>query len=181
MHLAKEYEGESIDDKIRSKYLEIAVQKQLLKEKASSKNQSKKQKISINDYWENKINFWQVLRRKQLISRGFFHDVEQISKIFASIRATILQLERVDCTMADCFTQLVHLIVTIFHMPKERDTIIPNYQVVVFVINNIVDLHHRAFNQVGDLYVSNEDNINSDVAMNKDYEFNLEELVQDLE
>ncbi|CAG8806065.1 91_t:CDS:2, partial [Cetraspora pellucida] len=43
-------------------------------------------------------------------SRGFFHDVEQISKIFAPIRATILRLERADCTMADCFIQLVHLI-----------------------------------------------------------------------
>ncbi|CAG8668640.1 7066_t:CDS:2, partial [Cetraspora pellucida] len=218
-----------------------------------------------------------------LKSQGFFHDVEQISKIFAPIRATILQLERVHCIITDCFIQLVCLIVTISHMPKERDTIafqnqcieivnnywneleaepyilqlmgykdklsaqtliaqiikfkekefpynveydsqllynvknktkdelvaliqrsylfdaedendisedyedennresdddleIPNHQVVVLVINNIVDLHYQEFNQVGDLYVSNEDNVNSDVAMNEDHKFNLEEL-----
>ncbi|CAG8802913.1 3835_t:CDS:1, partial [Racocetra fulgida] len=46
-----------LDDEIRSKYLEIAVQRQLSKEKTSSKNQSKKQKISINDYWENENQF----------------------------------------------------------------------------------------------------------------------------
>ncbi|CAG8796523.1 3802_t:CDS:2, partial [Dentiscutata erythropus] len=201
-------------------------------------------------------------------SQEFFHDIEQISKIFAPIRATILQLERADCIMADCFIQLVCLIATISHIPKERDTIafqnkcikiqlmgykdklstqtfiaqiikfkekefpykveydsqllynvknktedelvvliqrsylfdaknendisedyedknneesdndleIPNHQVVVLVINNVVDLHHQVFNQVGDLYVFNEDNINSDVAMNEDHEFNLEEL-----
>ncbi|CAG8558157.1 11730_t:CDS:2 [Dentiscutata erythropus] len=38
VHLAKECEGESIDDEIRSKYFEIAVQRQLSKEKTSSKN-----------------------------------------------------------------------------------------------------------------------------------------------
>ncbi|CAG8745455.1 3855_t:CDS:1, partial [Dentiscutata heterogama] len=56
-------------------------------------------------------------------SRGFFHDVEQISKIFAPIKATILRLERADCTMANCFIQLVCLIATISYIPKERDTI----------------------------------------------------------
>ncbi|CAG8490245.1 27547_t:CDS:2 [Racocetra persica] len=56
------------------------------------------------------------------------------------------------------------------------DLVISNHQVVVLIINNVVDLHHQVFNQVGDLYVSNEDNNNSDVAMNEDYEFNLEEL-----
>ncbi|CAG8712284.1 13264_t:CDS:2, partial [Cetraspora pellucida] len=59
---------------------------------------------------------------------------------------------------------------------SDDDLEIPNHQVVVLVINNVVDLHHQAFNQVGDLYISNEDNINSDVAMNEDHEFNLEEL-----
>ncbi|CAG8758144.1 14205_t:CDS:2, partial [Racocetra fulgida] len=59
---------------------------------------------------------------------------------------------------------------------SDDDLEIPNHQVVVLVINNVVDLHHQAFNQVGDLYVSNEDNVNSDVAMNEDHEFNLEEL-----
>ncbi|CAG8806170.1 19221_t:CDS:2, partial [Dentiscutata erythropus] len=48
VHLAKECEGESIDNEIRSKYLKIAVQRQLSKEKkTSSKNQSKKQKIKV--------------------------------------------------------------------------------------------------------------------------------------
>ncbi|CAG8787813.1 234_t:CDS:2, partial [Cetraspora pellucida] len=41
-----------------------------------------------------------------LKSRGFFHDMEQIFKIFAPIRATILRLERANCTMTDCFIQL---------------------------------------------------------------------------
>ncbi|CAG8800751.1 8727_t:CDS:2 [Dentiscutata erythropus] len=63
----------------------------------------------------------------------------------------------------------------------DDDLEIPNHQVVVLVINNIVDLHHQAFNQVEDLYISNKDNINSDITINEDYEFNLEELVQDLE
>ncbi|CAG8490232.1 27546_t:CDS:2 [Racocetra persica] len=53
VHLTKECEDESLDNETRSKYLEIAIQRQLSKEQASSKNQSKKQKISINDYWEN--------------------------------------------------------------------------------------------------------------------------------
>ncbi|CAG8595803.1 3203_t:CDS:1, partial [Scutellospora calospora] len=51
-----------------------------------------------------------------------------------------------------------------------------NHQVVVLVINNVVDLYYQAFNQVGDLYISNEDNVNSDIAMNKNHKFNLEEL-----
>ncbi|CAG8449506.1 9061_t:CDS:2 [Dentiscutata heterogama] len=33
IHLAKEYEGKSLDDEIRSKYLEIVIQRQLSKEK----------------------------------------------------------------------------------------------------------------------------------------------------
>ncbi|CAG8765698.1 14405_t:CDS:2, partial [Cetraspora pellucida] len=57
VHFAKECEDENLDDKIRSKYLEIVVQRQLSKEKTSLKNQSKKQKISINDYWENENQF----------------------------------------------------------------------------------------------------------------------------
>ncbi|CAG8790860.1 17298_t:CDS:2, partial [Racocetra fulgida] len=70
-----------------------------------------------------------------LKSRGFFHDVEQISKIFAPIRATILRLERADCTMADCFIQLVRLIATISHMSKERDTIAFQNQCIEIVNN----------------------------------------------
>ncbi|CAG8806416.1 42396_t:CDS:2 [Gigaspora margarita] len=37
--------------------------------------------------------------------------------------AAILQLEKANCTMADCFIQLVRLISTIHHIPRERDTI----------------------------------------------------------
>ncbi|CAG8551661.1 19400_t:CDS:2, partial [Racocetra persica] len=59
---------------------------------------------------------------------------------------------------------------------SDDDLVIPNHQIVVFVINNIVDLHYQAFNQVENLYIFNEDNNNSDVAMNEDHEFNLEEL-----
>ncbi|CAG8820763.1 23648_t:CDS:2, partial [Cetraspora pellucida] len=47
VHLAKKCEDESLDDEIRSKYLEIAIQRQLSKEKTSSKNQLKKQKITF--------------------------------------------------------------------------------------------------------------------------------------
>ncbi|CAG8790887.1 15163_t:CDS:2 [Dentiscutata erythropus] len=64
---------------------------------------------------------------------------------------------------------------------SDDDLEISNHQVVVLVINNIVDLYHQVFNQVEDLYISNEDNINSNIAINKDHKFNLEELVQDLE
>ncbi|CAG8632899.1 4912_t:CDS:1 [Dentiscutata heterogama] len=62
----------------------------------------------------------------------------------------------------------------------DDDLVISNHQIVV-LINNIVDLYHRAFNQVEDLYVSNKDNINFDVTMNEDHKFNLKELDQDLE
>ncbi|KAF0544877.1 zinc finger bed domain-containing protein 1-like [Gigaspora margarita] len=50
VHLAKECEDESFDDEIRGKYIEIVIQRQQLKEKTSSKNQSKKQKLNINDF-----------------------------------------------------------------------------------------------------------------------------------
>ncbi|KAF0502402.1 zinc finger bed domain-containing protein 1-like [Gigaspora margarita] len=135
--------------------------------------------------------------------------------------------------MADCFIQLVHLISTICHIPRERNTVtfknrcieivnnrwneldaepyilayilhpeyrahhvnefslfwnyseeienennensesdndndlvISNYQVVVLVVNNIVDLNHRMFNQTDNQYTSNEENNYSDIAMN---------------
>ncbi|CAG8501475.1 690_t:CDS:1, partial [Dentiscutata heterogama] len=38
VYLAKECEGESLDNEIRSKYLEIVIQRQLSKEKTSLKN-----------------------------------------------------------------------------------------------------------------------------------------------
>ncbi|KAF0467316.1 hypothetical protein F8M41_026034 [Gigaspora margarita] len=49
-----------------------------------------------------------------------------------------------------------------------NDLVIPNHQVVVLVINDIVDLNH-----------SNKKNNNSDIAMNDDHEFNLEDLIHD--
>ncbi|CAG8641995.1 18606_t:CDS:2 [Dentiscutata erythropus] len=80
MHLAKECEGESIDDKIRSKYLEIVVQRQLLKEKISSKNQSKKQKISINNYWKNENQFL-ASSKKEAIDRTIIKAFAMLIKI----------------------------------------------------------------------------------------------------
>ncbi|CAG8725433.1 1395_t:CDS:1, partial [Dentiscutata heterogama] len=50
---------------------------------------------------------------------------------------------------------------------------------MVLVINDIVDLNYQVFNLVDDLHTSNEENHNPDIAMNKDYKFNLEELIQD--
>ncbi|CAG8830137.1 44114_t:CDS:1, partial [Gigaspora margarita] len=55
IHLAKEYEDENLDNKIREKYQEIVIQRQKLKEKTQASGpKSKKQKINFNDYWENK-------------------------------------------------------------------------------------------------------------------------------
>ncbi|CAG8765988.1 43423_t:CDS:2 [Gigaspora margarita] len=39
------------------------------------------------------------------------------------VSAAILQLEKANCTMANCFIQLVRLISTIHYIPRERDTI----------------------------------------------------------
>ncbi|CAG8788440.1 21387_t:CDS:2, partial [Cetraspora pellucida] len=141
MHLAKEYEGESLDDEIRSKYLEIAIQRQL---------SNKKTKLSYNV--KNKTEDELVA----LIQRSYLFDAEDENNISEDYE---------DENNGE----------------SDDDLKISNHQIVVLVINNIVDLHHQAFNQVEDLYVSNEDNVNSDVAMNKDHKFNLEELVQDLE
>ncbi|CAG8704679.1 2948_t:CDS:1, partial [Dentiscutata heterogama] len=44
---------------------------------------------------------------------------------------------------------------------------------------DIVDLNYQVFNPVNNLYISNKENHNPDIAINKDYEFNLEELIQD--
>ncbi|CAG8580312.1 12673_t:CDS:2, partial [Dentiscutata heterogama] len=53
------------------------------------------------------------------------------------------------------------------------------YNMVVLVVNDIVDLNHRMFNQADNQYTSNEENNNLDIAMNDDHEFNLEELIHD--
>ncbi|CAG8806417.1 42397_t:CDS:1 [Gigaspora margarita] len=62
---------------------------------------------------------------------------------------------------------------------NDNDLVIPNHQVVVLVINDVVDLNHRMFNQADNQYTSNEENNNSDIAMNDDHEFNLEDLIHD--
>ncbi|CAG8844263.1 9088_t:CDS:2, partial [Gigaspora margarita] len=50
-----ECEDENLDNEIREKYQKIVIQRQKLKEKTqASGSKSKKQKININDYWENK-------------------------------------------------------------------------------------------------------------------------------
>jgi hypothetical protein len=62
--------------------------------------------------------------RKILRSRGFFHDVEIVSRILAPIKIAILQLEKRECNMADCFLQLVQLAVSFNNLPNERGLII---------------------------------------------------------
>ncbi len=62
--------------------------------------------------------------RKILCSHGFFHDVEIVSWILASIKITILQLEKREYNIADCFLQLVHLAVSFHNLPNEREMII---------------------------------------------------------
>ncbi|CAG8545982.1 4363_t:CDS:2 [Gigaspora rosea] len=61
----------------------------------------------------------------------------------------------------------------------DDDLVIPNHQVVVLVVNDIVDLNHQMFNQADNQYTSNKENNNSDIAMNDDHEFNLEKLIHD--
>ncbi len=64
--------------------------------------------------------------RKILRSRGFFHDVEIVSRILAPIKIAILQLEKRECNMADYFLQLVHLAVSFHNLPNERGMIVLN-------------------------------------------------------
>ena len=54
--------------------------------------------------------------------------------------------------------------------------IISNYEMIVLIINDVVDLNHQRFNENGD-----NDNLlhsDNDIAMNDDTEFNLEDLVR---
>src|SRR6266508_850902 len=54
--------------------------------------------------------------------------------------------------------------------------VIPNHEVIVLIINDIVDLNHQRFNENGD-----NDNLlhsDNDIVMNDDTEFNLEDLVR---
>ena len=54
--------------------------------------------------------------------------------------------------------------------------VIPDHEVIVLIINDVVDLNHQRFNENGD-----NDNLlhsDNDIAMNDDTEFNLEDLVR---
>ena len=54
--------------------------------------------------------------------------------------------------------------------------VIPDHEVIVLIINDIVDLNHQRFNENGD-----NDNLlhsDNDIAMNNDTEFNLKDLVK---
>jgi hypothetical protein len=54
--------------------------------------------------------------------------------------------------------------------------VIPDHEVIVLIINDVVDLNHQSFNENGD-----NDNLlhsDNDIAMNDDTEFNLEDLVR---
>ncbi|CAG8757176.1 100_t:CDS:1, partial [Cetraspora pellucida] len=59
--------------------------------------------------------------------------------------ATILRLERVNCIMADCFIQLVCLIVTISYIPKERDMIAFQNQCIEIVNNHWNELEAELY------------------------------------
>ncbi len=52
--------------------------------------------------------------QKILYSCEFFHDVEIVSRILALIKIAILQLEKREYNMTDCFLQLINLAV-FFH------------------------------------------------------------------
>ncbi len=54
--------------------------------------------------------------------------------------------------------------------------VIPDHEVIVLIINDIVDLNHQRFNENGD----NNNLLHSDnnIVMNDDTEFNLEDLVR---
>ncbi|CAG8788276.1 6199_t:CDS:2, partial [Gigaspora margarita] len=83
--------------------------------------------------------------QKILKFREFFHDVKQISKIFAPIRTAILQLEKANCTIANCFIQLVRLISTIYHIPRERDTITFKNRYIEIVNNHWNELEAEPY------------------------------------
>src|SRR6266498_3656385 len=54
--------------------------------------------------------------------------------------------------------------------------VIPDYEMIVLIINDVMDLNHQRFNENGD-----NDNLlysDNDIAMNDDTEFNLEDLVR---
>ena len=62
--------------------------------------------------------------QKILYSYRFFHDVKIVSWILAPIKIAILQLEKREYNMADCFLQLVHLTVSFHNLPNKRGMII---------------------------------------------------------
>ena len=54
--------------------------------------------------------------------------------------------------------------------------IISDYEVIILIINDVVNLNHQRFNENGD-----NDNLlysDNDIAINDDTEFNLEDLVK---
>ncbi len=54
--------------------------------------------------------------------------------------------------------------------------VIPDHEVIILIINNVVDLNHQRFNENGD-----NDNLlysDNDIAMNDNIEFNLEDLIK---
>ncbi len=59
---------------------------------------------------------------------------------------------------------------------KSNYLIIPDYEVIILIINDVVDLNHQRFNENRD----NDNLLHSDnnIAMNDDTEFNLEDLVR---
>ncbi len=62
--------------------------------------------------------------RKILRSCGFFHDVKIVSQILTPIKIAILQLEKRECNIADCFLQLVHLAIFFHNLLNKREIIV---------------------------------------------------------
>ena len=75
----------------------------------------------MNNYSDVLMNdtVWKILHFHR-----FFHDVEIVSQILAPIKIAILQLEKRECNMANCFLQLVYLAVSFHNLPNEREIII---------------------------------------------------------
>ena len=75
----------------------------------------------MNDHSDALMNdtIWKIL-----YSYRFFHDIEIVSQILASIKIAILQLKKREYNMTDCFLQLVHLAVSFHNLLNKREIII---------------------------------------------------------
>ena len=61
--------------------------------------------------------------KKILRLRGFFHDVSFITSVLLPLKTAVLNLEKTDVNLADCFIQLIKLAVSINKIPHEQGVI----------------------------------------------------------